>query len=77
LSAVRPSTQAGNRSIKKAGAVRIGISGWRYKGWRGIFYPKGLKQAAELQFASALFQSIEINGTHYSLQSPDSWRHWY
>ncbi|PRX27016.1 uncharacterized protein YecE (DUF72 family) [Paraburkholderia sp. BL18I3N2] len=63
--------------MKQIGDVRIGISGWRYKGWRDSFYPRGLKQAAELQFASSLFQSIEINGTHYSLQSLDSWRHWY
>jgi uncharacterized protein YecE (DUF72 family) len=63
--------------MKQIGDVRIGISGWRYKGWRDSFYPRGLKQAAELQFASSRFQSIEINGTHYSLQSLDSWRHWY
>ncbi|MFM0056929.1 DUF72 domain-containing protein [Paraburkholderia phytofirmans] len=63
--------------MKQIGDVRIGISGWRYKGWRDSFYPRGLKQADELQFASSLFQSIEINGTHYSLQSLDSWRHWY
>ncbi len=59
------------------GAILIGISGWRYKGWRNSFYPHGLKQAAELQFASAVFATIEINGTHYSLQSLDSWKHWY
>jgi len=63
--------------MKQIGDLRIGISGWRYKGWRDSFYPRGLKQAAELQYASSLFQSIEINGTHYSLQSLDSWRHWY
>jgi uncharacterized protein YecE (DUF72 family) len=63
--------------MKQVGDVRIGISGWRYKGWRDSFYPHGLRQAAELQFASSLFQTIEINGTHYSLQSLDSWRHWY
>jgi uncharacterized protein YecE (DUF72 family) len=63
--------------MKKIGDVRIGISGWRYKGWRQSFYPQGLKQAAELQYASTLFRTIEINGTHYSLQSLDSWRHWY
>lgn len=57
--------------------IRIGISGWRYKGWRDSFYPRGLKQANELAFAAALFQSIEINGSHYSLQSLESWQHWY
>ena len=59
------------------GEVLIGISGWRYKGWRGTFYPEGLKQATELRYASGLMQTIEINGTHYSLQSLDSWHHWY
>jgi uncharacterized protein YecE (DUF72 family) len=63
--------------MTKPGDVRIGISGWRYEGWRNNFYPEGLKQAAELQFASRLFPTIEINGTHYSLQSLESWRHWY
>jgi uncharacterized protein YecE (DUF72 family) len=60
-----------------SGEIHIGISGWRYKGWRGTFYPKGLKQDSELQYASGLMQTIEINGTHYSLQSLDSWQHWY
>jgi uncharacterized protein YecE (DUF72 family) len=63
--------------MKEPGDVRIGISGWRYEGWRNNFYPEGLKQAAELQFASHLFATIEINGTHYSLQSLESWRHWH
>lgn len=56
--------------------VRVGISGWNYKGWRGTFYPDGLKQKLELHFASRAFSSIEINGTHYALQHPDTFRHW-
>lgn len=60
-----------------AGAVRIGISGWLYAGWRGRFYPKGLKQRDELSYAAKKFASIEINGTHYSLQRPESFRRWY
>ncbi|MCC8403097.1 DUF72 domain-containing protein [Paraburkholderia sp. MMS20-SJTN17] len=63
--------------MKQSGNVLIGISGWRYQGWRGNFYPADLKHAAELQYASALFDTIEINGTHYSLQSLDSWRGWH
>ena len=55
---------------------RIGISGWTYKGWRGIFYPKGLPQKRELEHASRAFNSIEINGTHYSLQRPTSFIAW-
>jgi uncharacterized protein YecE (DUF72 family) len=59
-----------------AGRVRIGISGWNYKPWRGDFYPKGLAQKKELAYASSLFPSIEINGTFYSLQRPSSFAAW-
>jgi uncharacterized protein YecE (DUF72 family) len=59
------------------GRVRIGISGWRYAGWRGVFYPQKLPQARELEFASRRVQSIEINGSHYSLQRASSWRAWH
>ncbi|HEX8297246.1 MAG TPA: DUF72 domain-containing protein [Chthoniobacteraceae bacterium] len=56
---------------------RIGISGWTYAGWRGVFYPADLAQKRELEFASRAFNSIEINGTHYSLQRPKSFQSWY
>ena len=52
------------------GDIRIGISGWRYKGWRGIFYPPKLQQRRELEFASRLFNTIEINGTSTRSSSP-------
>jgi uncharacterized protein YecE (DUF72 family) len=55
----------------------VGISGWTYPPWRGVFYPKGLAQRRELEFASREFRSIEINGTHYSLQRPESCERWY
>jgi uncharacterized protein YecE (DUF72 family) len=58
-------------------AIRIGISGWRYKPWRGVFYPSGLPQRAELQFASRMFGGIEINGSFYSLQTPTCYQRWY
>ncbi|MEQ1352956.1 MAG: DUF72 domain-containing protein [Candidatus Acidiferrum sp.] len=58
------------------GKVRIGISGWTYKPWRGEFYPKELKQKRELEYASNTFNSIEINGTFYSLQRPTSFERW-
>jgi uncharacterized protein YecE (DUF72 family) len=58
------------------GAVRIGISGWRYAPWRGKFYPKGLKQADELAHASRVFSTIEINGTFYALQRPEFFARW-
>ncbi|ACC73761.1 DUF72 domain-containing protein [Paraburkholderia phymatum] len=58
-------------------AVKIGISGWRYGGWRGVFYPKDLPQRRELEFASRAVDTIEINGSHYSLQSINSYLSWY
>jgi uncharacterized protein YecE (DUF72 family) len=60
-----------------AGCVRIGISGWRYTPWRGVFYPKDLPQRCELAYASRTFDSIEINGSFYSLQDVQSWAKWY
>ena len=60
-----------------AGALRIGVSGWRYAPWRGAFYPPGLKQRDELRFASQALPTIEINGSFYSLQRPSSWQGWF
>lgn len=58
-------------------AIHIGISGWRYTPWRGGFYPKGLTQKRELQFASRAVNSIEINGSFYALQTPERYAQWY
>jgi uncharacterized protein YecE (DUF72 family) len=57
--------------------VRIGVSGWRYEPWRGVFYPAGLQQRLELRYAASIFRTLEINGSFYSLQRPESWRQWY
>ncbi|MEJ7742180.1 MAG: DUF72 domain-containing protein [Nocardioidaceae bacterium] len=57
--------------------MRIGISGWRYRGWRGDFYPQGLVQREELTFAAQIFSSIELNGSFYSLQRPSSYALWF
>lgn len=59
------------------GAIRIGISGWTYKPWRGVFFPKKLAQRNELAYAASQVSSIEINGTFYSLQRPESYASWY
>jgi uncharacterized protein YecE (DUF72 family) len=59
------------------GAIYIGISGWRYAPWRGVFYPPGLAQARELDYASRFLPSIEINGSFYALQRPASYAAWY
>lgn len=56
--------------------IRIGISGWTYPPWRGVFFPKGLPHRRELEYASRKLSSIEINGTFYSLQRPESWERW-
>jgi uncharacterized protein YecE (DUF72 family) len=61
---------------KKHMAVYIGISGWRYAGWRGVFYPRQLRQADELKFAARCFDSIELNGSFYSLQRPEFYARW-
>ena len=59
------------------GRIHIGISGWRYKGWRGVFYPEKLPQRRELEFASRRFDTIELNGSFYSLQRPQSFLRWH
>ena len=64
------------KSTAPSGRIRVGIGGWSYAPWRGVFYPKGLKQADELSYATSKLTSIEINATHYRLQSPKSFRIW-
>jgi uncharacterized protein YecE (DUF72 family) len=58
------------------GDIRIGVSGWRYPPWRGVFYPKGLPQRQELRFIGETFRAAEINGTFYSLQRPEYFARW-
>ena len=59
-----------------AGAIRVGIGGWVFKPWRGTFFPKGLPQTRELEYASRALTTIEINGTFYRTQKPDTFRKW-
>jgi uncharacterized protein YecE (DUF72 family) len=58
------------------GKAFVGISGWTYAGWRGRFYPDGLAQKRELEYAARRFNAVEINGTFYSLQRPQSFEKW-
>lgn len=58
------------------GIIRVGVGGWTFEPWRGVFYPEGLAHKKELEFASRALTSIEINGTYYSTFKPDSWRKW-
>jgi uncharacterized protein YecE (DUF72 family) len=62
--------------MARAGDVRIGISGWTYPPWRGVFYPKGLPQKRELEYATSQFNSLEINGTFYRMQRPGAFADW-
>ncbi|HUN42266.1 MAG TPA: DUF72 domain-containing protein [Acetobacteraceae bacterium] len=60
-----------------AGKIYVGIGGWTFEPWRGVFYPPGLPHKRELEFASRKLTSIEINGTYYSTFKPESWRKWH
>jgi uncharacterized protein YecE (DUF72 family) len=60
----------------RSGQIRIGIGGWTFEPWRGVFYPKGLPHAKELAYASERLTSIEVNGTFYRTQTPETFRKW-
>jgi uncharacterized protein YecE (DUF72 family) len=61
---------------RQFGHIRVGLSGWLYPGWRGVFCPKGLRHKDELAYASRRVDTIEINGTFYSLQRPELFAGW-
>ena len=58
------------------GDIRIGIGGWTFPPWRGVFYPDKLPHSRELDFAANTFRTLEINATFYGRQSPKSWEKW-
>jgi len=60
----------------KPGQIRIGIGGWTFAPWRGVFYPQGLPHAKELAYAAERLTSIEVNGTFYRTQTPATFRNW-
>jgi uncharacterized protein YecE (DUF72 family) len=62
--------------VPPPGDVRVGISGWTYPPWRGVYYPKGLPHRKELAYAASRLTSIEVNGSFYALQRPSSWVTW-
>ncbi len=62
--------------MAKNGNIRVGIGGWTFEPWRGTFYPKGLAQKRELEYAGQHLTSIEINGTYYGSQKPESFARW-
>src|SRR6516164_7176052 len=59
-----------------AGRILVGVGGWTFEPWRETFYPAGLAQKRELEYASRQLTSIEINGTYYGSQSPETFRKW-
>ena len=61
---------------QKLGRIYVGIGGWNFEPWRGVFYPKGLPQSKELEYAASHLTSIEINATFYGSQKPESFRKW-
>src|SRR5271169_2256651 len=61
---------------KSLGEIRVGVGGWTFEPWRGVFYPKGLPQKRELEYASRQLTSIEINGTYHGTQKPESFVKW-
>ncbi|WP_407180365.1 DUF72 domain-containing protein [Bradyrhizobium sp. STM 3562] len=63
-------------AAKKSGQIHIGIGGWTFAPWRGVFYPEKWPQAKELEYAASKLTSIEINGTYYGSQKPESFRKW-
>jgi uncharacterized protein YecE (DUF72 family) len=73
---MRKERSAGKTMATTSGQIHIGIGGWNFAPWRGVFYPEGLAQAKELAYASSHLTSIEINATFYGSQKPESFRKW-
>ena len=63
--------------MKSSGSIYVGVGGWNFPPWRGVFYPKGLAQSKELSYAASHLTSIEINSTFYGSQKPESFRKWH
>jgi uncharacterized protein YecE (DUF72 family) len=61
---------------KSSGTIRVGIGGWTFEPWRGVFYPEGLPQAQELAYAGERLTAIEINSTYYGSQKPETFAKW-
>jgi uncharacterized protein YecE (DUF72 family) len=68
---------ATRKTTRKQARIRVGIGGWTFEPWRGVFYPEGLTQKRELEYASRKLTSIEINGTFYGSQKPATFAKWH
>jgi uncharacterized protein YecE (DUF72 family) len=62
--------------MEQHGQIRVGVGGWTFAPWRGVFYPDDLSQKAELNYMSRRLSAIEINSTYYGSQKPATWRKW-
>ncbi|MGY3451632.1 DUF72 domain-containing protein [Bradyrhizobium sp. USDA 4353] len=71
-----PARASQSKSSASKSQIYIGIGGWTFAPWRGVFYPDKLPQAKELEYAASKLTSIEINGTYYGSQKPESFRKW-
>jgi uncharacterized protein YecE (DUF72 family) len=76
IAQARDGDMTSRREMTSGSQIRVGIGGWNYEPWRGVFYPKGLAQAKELEYAASHLTSIEINSTFYGSQKPESFRKW-
>src|SRR6476659_6931955 len=63
-------------AMKSSGKIYLGVGGWNFPPWRGVFYPDKLPQARELEYAASKLTAIEINSTYYGSQKPESFRKW-
>ena len=73
---VRSNGKTPAKTNSTTGKIHIGVGGWTFAPWRGVFYPEKLTQAKELEYAASKLTSIEINGTYYGSQKPETWRKW-
>ena len=67
---------ASKATASNGGQIYIGVGGWTFAPWRGVFYPEKLTQAKELEYAASKLSSIEVNGTYYGSQKPETFRKW-
>ncbi|CAG4897545.1 DUF72 domain-containing protein [Paraburkholderia gardini] len=75
--ATKPATKATPKTADSTARIRVGIGGWTFEPWRGVFYPEGLAQKRELEYASRQLTTIEVNGTFYGSQKPATFAKWH
>jgi uncharacterized protein YecE (DUF72 family) len=76
MSVGMPSKNAKSQASSTSARIRVGVGGWNFAPWRNNFYPAGLTQQRELEFASRQLTAIEINSTYYAAQKPATYANW-